>query len=169
MKIENLRTERLAEPRGIVVAQPEFTWTLCASREGESQTACEVEVDRIEIDGGLTPVWRSGKLSRRIGEEIRYSGAALGSRCDYTWRARFGTAMTGSETGAPGPHSRLVPWRRTGLARAGFAAEARCAGSSRWRRDCGGRALMFRASATTSFSATAKRFGSRPCAILYRV
>jgi len=119
MKIENLRTERLAEPRGIVVAQPEFTWTLCASREGESQTACEVEVDRIEIDGGLTPVWRSGKLSRRIGEEIRYSGAALGSRCDYTWRARVWdsddrvgdwSARAAFETGALAPDRIGAGW-----------------------------------------------------------
>lgn len=56
----NLKTERLTAPRGIVTPEPEFTWGLVADGDGERQTACEVEVDRLAPDCSASPVWRSG-------------------------------------------------------------------------------------------------------------
>jgi len=93
----HLKTERLPAARGIVVANPEFTWALTADRDGEGQTACEVEVDCLAPDGSVTTVWRSGKLARQIGEEVRYAGAALVSRRDYRWRVRVWPALSGVE------------------------------------------------------------------------
>jgi alpha-L-rhamnosidase len=84
----DMKTERLPAPRGIVTPTPEFTWALTADANGERQTACEIEVDRLVPNGSPMPVWRSGKLDRLIGEEVRYAGDALGSRSDYRWRLR---------------------------------------------------------------------------------
>lgn len=100
----HLKTERLPAARGIVVANPEFTWALTADRNGEGQTACEVEVDRVAPDGSATPAWRSGKLARQIGEEVRYAGAALVSRRDYRWRVRVWPAL-GDVEGARDDHA----------------------------------------------------------------
>ncbi len=92
-----LKTERLQAARGIVAPRPELTWTLAADRDGERQTACEIEVDRLAPDGGATPVWRSGKLPRLIGDEVRYGGEPLVSRTDYRWRVRVWPALSGVE------------------------------------------------------------------------
>lgn len=69
----DLKTERLPAPRGIVTPTPEFTWALSADGDGERQTACEIEVDRLVPNCSPMPVWRSGKLDRLIGEEVRLS------------------------------------------------------------------------------------------------
>lgn len=88
IRIEHPRTDYLPAASGIVTPHPQFTWTLTADRDGDRQTACEVEVDRLAPDGSSSPVWRSGKLARLIGEDVRYAGEALASRSDYRWRVR---------------------------------------------------------------------------------
>ena len=88
VEARQLKTEHLASARGIVTLHPELSWTLAADSNGEFQTACEVEVGRVALDGTATAVWRSGKLKRQIGEEVRYAGKLLASRSDYRWRVR---------------------------------------------------------------------------------
>lgn len=56
IEAKDLKTERLPTPRGIVTPRPEFNWTLTADCDGERQTACEVEVDRLAPDGSSSPV-----------------------------------------------------------------------------------------------------------------
>lgn len=48
MTIRNLRTERLATPRGIVVTQPELTWELESPQAGERQAACAEPVFHLQ-------------------------------------------------------------------------------------------------------------------------
>ena len=84
----HLKSEHLTAARGIVTMHPELSWTLTADSNGECQTACEVEVDRVAPDGSTPAVWRSGKLARQIGDEVSYAGKPLTSRSDYRWRVR---------------------------------------------------------------------------------
>jgi alpha-L-rhamnosidase len=84
----SLKIERLPAARGIVTPQPEFTWALTADRDGERQTACQIEVDRLAPGGGASPAWRSGKRVGLIGDEVRYAGEPLASRTNYRWRVR---------------------------------------------------------------------------------
>lgn len=114
-----LKTERCPAPRGIVTPTPEFTWALSADVDGERQTGCEIEVDRLEPNGSPVPVWRSGNLDRLIGDEVRYAGEALASRSDYRWRVRVrdrdGEASEWSdratfETGVIAPDAFTAQW-----------------------------------------------------------
>ena len=137
IEAKSLKTERLQAARGIVAPRPEFTWTLAADRDGERQTACEIEVDRLAPGGGATPVWRSGKLSQLIGDEVRYGGEPLVSRTDYRWRVRVWPALSGVEAnpddqvapGAPGLPSKPAWWHRTRSRGNGSPAVAPCGGS----------------------------------------
>ncbi|HCD34540.1 MAG TPA: hypothetical protein DER01_19175 [Phycisphaerales bacterium] len=88
IKTYRLKTESLIATRGIVVPDPEFSWALAADCQGQCQKACEIQVDRLMPDGRRIPVWRSGKLDRRIGHAVRYAGQTLASRSDYRWRVR---------------------------------------------------------------------------------
>ncbi len=115
----DLKTERLPAPRGIVTPEPEFTWALSADGDGERQTACEVEVDHLAPDGSATSAWRSGKLERLIGDEVRYAGDALVSRSDYRWRVRVWNGdeqasdwsdWTTFETGIIAPDAFTAQW-----------------------------------------------------------
>ena len=101
MKCSNLRTERLPAARGIVTGNPEFTWALTAERDDECQTACEIEVDCVAPDGSAAPVWRSGKLAKRIGDEVRYAGDALA--VSTAGACGSGVATTRPVTGPTGP------------------------------------------------------------------
>jgi alpha-L-rhamnosidase len=115
----HLKTERLSTPRGIIMPDPEFTWALSAADNGERQTACEVEVDRIGPDGSPTPVWRPGKQARLIGDEVCYAGEALADRSDYRWRVRVWnrddqasdwSEWTMFETGVIAPDAFAAQW-----------------------------------------------------------
>ncbi len=88
LKAIDLKTARLAHAHGIVEPQPDLTWRLEADRNGEAQTACEIEFERLGADGTSLSVWQSGKRQRRIGETMRYEGEPLETRSDYRWRVR---------------------------------------------------------------------------------
>lgn len=94
---ENLRTERLRTPHGVVVDKPAFTWTLGSDINEERQSACEVEVERLAVDGSRSLVWSSGKLKKPIGEDVHYEGEKLESRSDYCWRVRVWPALRETE------------------------------------------------------------------------
>lgn len=86
MQTDRHRVERLTEPKGIDQAAPEFTWQLVSLNQGDFQTAYQIEVDLVSPDGGVIPVWRSGKTASKIGDEVLYCGQVLASRSLYRWR-----------------------------------------------------------------------------------
>lgn len=88
LRIVDMKTARLIRAHGIVDPQPELTWGLETDRNGEAQTACEIEVDRLAADGQCLAAWRSGKMDRSIGEIVCYEGEPLETRSDYRWRVR---------------------------------------------------------------------------------
>lgn len=88
MDICRPQVERLSQPKGIDQSHPEFTWFLASGRAGDYQTAYEIEVDAVLPSGETRPVWRSGKVSARLGAEVLYAGEALETRSLYRWRAR---------------------------------------------------------------------------------
>jgi len=118
MEICRPQVERLTQPRGIDHTTPEFTWFLSSGRPGNTQTAYEIEVDAW-VEGGFRPVWRTGKVSARLGEEVLYAGEALSSRTSYRWRARawdvddqpgFWCEWQGFETGILYPDALEAQW-----------------------------------------------------------
>lgn len=115
----NHRVERLSSPRGIVAANPEFTWELASDHAGDMQTACAVEVALRSASGQRTSCWESGKLVQPIGESVHYAGTPLESRSDYQWRVKVWDASgaegdwcpwSGFETGIIAPDGWSAQW-----------------------------------------------------------
>lgn len=75
----DLRTEHLAEPLGIDVAVPRFSWRLRSGRRGAAQSAY-----RIVVRSGDREVWDSGRVesSQTSGIEL---ATRLSSRTSYRW------------------------------------------------------------------------------------
>ena len=78
------------------------TWSLAPDRDGEPQTACEVEVDRLAPEGWVSPTRRSGRGARLIGDEVRYGGDTLASPSDYRRRLRVWPAQSRVEGNCEG-------------------------------------------------------------------
>ena len=131
--LTDLRVERLYSPRGITDVHPEFTWILKFAASREQQTACEIEVEAIAPDSTTKIVWQSGKLSQKLGNEVRYAGQTLQSRAVYRWRVRVwdSTAEMGCwsdwatfETGILASDCITTPWISGGNALRGVVSVA---------------------------------------------
>lgn len=125
----NLRVDRLTSPRGIIAANPEFTWELASDVPGDRQTACTVEVARKSAVNATDTCWNSGKLFQSVGESILYAGTPLESRSDYAWRVKVWDAKdrdsewsewSAFETGLLPPDAWSAAWIAGGGALRGF-------------------------------------------------
>ena len=96
VKVQNLLTENLANPIGIDIQQPRFSWQLVSEQRNVSQTAYE-----IIVNGAKGAVWKSGKVNTDQSVHVPYAGTALQSGKKYTWKIRVwdnqGTPSTWSE------------------------------------------------------------------------
>ncbi len=77
-----LRVEDLAEPVGVDVASPSFSWKMRSTVLGQRQTAYAITV--AAPDGTL--VWDSGRVESDRSVEIAYGGETLSPSTRYTWR-----------------------------------------------------------------------------------
>lgn len=86
----NLRCEYLANPPGIDVRQPRFSWVLQDSDRGELQSAYEVLVATTAdlLNQGKGDQWNSGKTKSGMSSQVVYGGRPLESGRVYYWKVR---------------------------------------------------------------------------------
>jgi alpha-L-rhamnosidase len=83
LKVQNLLTENLANPIGLDVQQPRFSWQLSASQRNSLQTAYEIKVSL-----GKKSVWSSGKVASNQSVMVPYKGETLQSGMKYSWQVK---------------------------------------------------------------------------------
>jgi len=93
VRVQNLLCENLADPIGLDVARPRFSWQLLAAkdRRGVRQTAYEVRVAASAAglaQGGPAAVWNSGKVLSDSSVNVTYAGPTLQPNRRYHWQVR---------------------------------------------------------------------------------
>ncbi|WP_153798827.1 alpha-L-rhamnosidase [Foetidibacter luteolus] len=82
--VKNLLVENLANPVGLDVLQPRFSWQLVADKRNISQTAYEIKV----TDAKEKTVWNSGRVNSAQSVHVTYAGTALQPGGHYNWQVR---------------------------------------------------------------------------------
>src|SRR3970040_550983 len=77
--VKNQLTENLADPVGLAVTTPRFTWQLVSEKRNVTQAAYE-----IKVMSGKTVVWNSGKIVTPQSVHVTYAGIPLQSGRKYT-------------------------------------------------------------------------------------
>jgi alpha-L-rhamnosidase len=85
VRVLELRCEYAAEPLGLGVSRPRFSWKVETAARDWHQQAYEIEVT--DADSG-NPVWSSGRRSSRESVLVAYGGPPLRSRDRVRWRVR---------------------------------------------------------------------------------
>ncbi|AWM35133.1 alpha-L-rhamnosidase [Hymenobacter nivis] len=93
VRVQHLLCENLADPIGLDVARPRFSWQLLAAKNqrGVRQTAYEVRVAASAAglaQGGPAAVWNSGKVASDSSVNVTYAGRALEPGRRYHWQVR---------------------------------------------------------------------------------
>jgi len=83
-----LRVEYLADPIGIDVASPRFSWVLNHSERGQAQTACQILVSTAP-EASAGDQWDSGRVASSRSVLVAYAGKALESGKSYYWKVRY--------------------------------------------------------------------------------
>jgi len=81
--VQHLLTENKADPAGMDVVLPRFSWQLVSDKRNTTQTAYEIQV--FSPDNKKTAYWRSGKVMSSQSVFVPYAGNALQSGKKYTW------------------------------------------------------------------------------------
>jgi len=113
-RLAELRCEYLAEPLGIDVPAPRFSWVIESAGRGIRQTAYEILVAGApeKLTREQADQWRSGKVASARSVNVPYAGKPLASGTQYFWKVRIW-----DQAGRVSPWSRLARFQ-TGLLRA---------------------------------------------------
>ena len=84
--LEDLRVERKAQPVGIDLERPRFSWVIESRERGVEQRTYRVRVSK----GGKV-VWDSGVVRSRESSDVEYGGPALAAATRYDWRVDVAT------------------------------------------------------------------------------
>ncbi|MDP4284407.1 MAG: family 78 glycoside hydrolase catalytic domain [Bacteroidota bacterium] len=99
VKVENLLIENLANPIGLGVQQPGFTWQLISDKRNVVQAAYEIKVYSSLKHKEIS--WSSGKVLSDQSVHVLYEGKPLQSGQKYSWQIRVwdnsGTPSSWSE------------------------------------------------------------------------
>src|SRR4051794_41619334 len=93
--VDDLRVERKAEPVGIDVDRPRFSWVIESRARDVEQKAY-----RIRLSAGHRTVWDSGLVRSRESSDVEYTGPQLAAATLYEWR--------GDVRSNPGPPRRAT-------------------------------------------------------------
>ena len=95
--IYDLRCEGLRRPLGIDTTTPHFSWKHQLLRNGQQQTAYELQVgsDSLDVVRGRADLWRSGRVSSALQLMVPYEGKPLTERQLCYWRVREATVRNG--------------------------------------------------------------------------
>jgi len=89
-KLDHLRCENQANPLGVDVPQPRFSWLMESDQRGTAQTAYQLLVasapENLAKDQG--DFWDSGKVVSAESIQIAYAGQPLISARPYCWKVR---------------------------------------------------------------------------------
>ena len=85
-----LRCEYAADPLGIDVTQPRFSWVLESSQRGQTQSAYQILVAGSEekLHANIGDKWDSGKVASDESVNVTYKGSALASGEKCYWKVR---------------------------------------------------------------------------------
>jgi alpha-L-rhamnosidase len=91
INVIDLKCEYAANPIGIDIQNPQFSWRLASKMRGVFQTAYQVLVsDSVgQLDKGIGNVWNSGKIISGNSCGVVYSGKELLSRKRYFWKIKI--------------------------------------------------------------------------------
>ncbi|MBT3273794.1 MAG: family 78 glycoside hydrolase catalytic domain [Spirochaetales bacterium] len=82
--------EYAANPIGLDVPEPRFSWVLQSDRRGEMQTAYQILVagSLANLERGIGDKWDSAKVSSSRSANVVYQGETLSSTEEYYWKVR---------------------------------------------------------------------------------
>lgn len=107
LKIYDLKTEHLKNPRGMDASNPRFSWKLKSNRQGVRQISYRIIVDR-----GREQIWDSQVVQSSESQNVRYGGKMLSSRQEIIWKVEV-TAE--DEHGVREQAVSEIAWFETGL------------------------------------------------------
>lgn len=89
--VTELRTEHHADPVGIDVTTPRFSWKIKSSRRDVVQTAYQLRVARStrDVQRGRNLLWDTGQVASDQSLYVPYGGPALVSGQRYHWQVRI--------------------------------------------------------------------------------
>lgn len=91
VKITNLRCEYKANPLGVDIEKPRFSWNLESDQRGVAQTAFQLLVssDQQKLNENIGDIWDSQKISADKSIQIQYEGKPLLSNQNYFWKVKI--------------------------------------------------------------------------------
>src|SRR5687768_9559273 len=91
MRAADLRVERAANPLGLGLEPPRFSWTVAAERRGTRQVAYRVVVGSTPdaVARGDGEIWDSGEVSSAENAWVTYGGPTLSSRRRLWWSVQL--------------------------------------------------------------------------------
>ena len=94
MELIRLRVEQMERPLGLWTDSPRFSWEIEAGGQPDvRQVAYE-----LEISGGASSAWSSGRVVSGDSVLVEASGFTAASRTDYAWRVRAWVDGSGEPT-----------------------------------------------------------------------
>ena len=81
--VQHLTVENQANPIGLGIDKPRFSWQLASPQRNVTQTAYEIQV---MVD--KKSVWNSGKIASDASVFVEYAGTPLASNEPYRWQVR---------------------------------------------------------------------------------
>jgi alpha-L-rhamnosidase len=108
VQVREPRVEYRANPLGVDVAKPRFSWILESERRGSRQTAYQILVAsrRSFLDKDQGDIWDSGRVRSDQSVHVPYEGPTLASSTRYHWKVRVWDER--NEASAWGPASYWV-------------------------------------------------------------
>jgi alpha-L-rhamnosidase len=83
-----LRCEYLANPAGVDIPSPRFSWVLEHSDRSQAQSAYEIKVST-QPDAEAGDMWSTGKVDSAASAQVAYGGKPLASGGTYYWKVRY--------------------------------------------------------------------------------
>lgn len=84
VKVQKLLTENLANPVGIDITHPRFSWQLAGTARNIRQAAYEITV----TDASKNSIWKTGRVNSDSSVQVIYKGTPLKSSTKYSWKVR---------------------------------------------------------------------------------
>ncbi len=106
--VTNLTCESKANPLGIEVKNPRFSWKIKSSEKAIRQSAYHILVSDTpeKLKNNIGNIWDSKVVSSDQSSQIEYKGATLSPEKKYYWRVRV-VNQSGKET----PWSGIASWQ----------------------------------------------------------
>ncbi len=103
VNVTNLKCEYKANPLGVDIVKPRFSWNLESDHRGVAQAAYQICVasDLEKLKENRADVWDSQKIFSDKSIQIRYEGKPLISNQKYFWKVKIWDQDGGIHSGEP--------------------------------------------------------------------